>query len=64
MTLEMYKTKSKNEEMEQKLRILRKKLTSALMVEKKLEKWVIDEEEGKIKVLLVIFVLGHVGCGN
>ncbi|XP_014163769.2 HAUS augmin-like complex subunit 1 [Geospiza fortis] len=38
MTLEMYKTKSKNEEMEQKLRTLRKKLTSALMVEKQLEK--------------------------
>ncbi|KAL9821864.1 HAUS augmin-like complex subunit 1 [Geothlypis trichas] len=38
MTLELYKTKSKNEEMEQKLRILAKKLTSALMVEKQLEK--------------------------
>uniref|UniRef100_A0A8C9NNH4 HAUS augmin like complex subunit 1 n=1 Tax=Serinus canaria TaxID=9135 RepID=A0A8C9NNH4_SERCA len=38
MTLEMYKTKSKNKEMEQKLRTLRKKLTSALMVEKQLEK--------------------------
>ncbi|NXP86454.1 HAUS1 protein, partial [Passerina amoena] len=38
MTLEMYKTKSKNEEMEQKLRTLTKKLTSALMVEKQLEK--------------------------
>ncbi|XP_059692479.1 HAUS augmin-like complex subunit 1 [Haemorhous mexicanus] len=38
MTLEMYETKSKNKEMEQKLRTLRKKLTSALMVEKQLEK--------------------------
>ncbi|NXL23630.1 HAUS1 protein, partial [Setophaga kirtlandii] len=38
MTKELYKTKSKNEEMEQKLRILAKKLTSALMVEKQLEK--------------------------
>ncbi|NXF21302.1 HAUS1 protein, partial [Rhodinocichla rosea] len=37
MTLELYKTKSKNEEMEQKLRTLTKKLTSALMVEKQLE---------------------------
>ncbi|XP_071281908.1 HAUS augmin-like complex subunit 1 [Agelaius tricolor] len=44
MTLEMYKTKSKNKEMEQKLRILTKKLTSALMVEKQLEK---DIEELK-----------------
>ncbi|NXX69183.1 HAUS1 protein, partial [Spizella passerina] len=38
MTLELYNTKSKNEEMEQKLRTLTKKLTSALMVEKQLEK--------------------------
>ncbi|XP_037980687.1 HAUS augmin-like complex subunit 1 [Motacilla alba alba] len=37
MTLEMYKTKSKNEEMEHKLRILTRKLNSALMVEKQLE---------------------------
>lgn len=64
MTLELYKTKSKNEEMEQKLRILAKKLTSALMVEKQLEKWVMNEEEEKIKVILVISVLGNVGFGN
>ncbi|KAM6991564.1 HAUS augmin-like complex subunit 1 isoform 1-T1 [Passerculus sandwichensis] len=38
MTLELYKTKSKNEEMEQKLRTLTKKLISALMLEKQLEK--------------------------
>ncbi|XP_005490188.2 HAUS augmin-like complex subunit 1 isoform X1 [Zonotrichia albicollis] len=42
MTLEMYKTKSKNKEMEQKLRTLTKKLTSALMVEKQLEKDIED----------------------
>ncbi|XP_041325693.1 HAUS augmin-like complex subunit 1 [Pyrgilauda ruficollis] len=38
MTSELYKTKSKNDEMEWKLKILTKKLTSALMVEKHLEK--------------------------
>ncbi|XP_054139350.1 HAUS augmin-like complex subunit 1 [Melozone crissalis] len=38
MTLELCETKSKNEEMEQKLRTLTKKLTSALMMEKQLEK--------------------------
>ncbi|XP_064259465.1 HAUS augmin-like complex subunit 1 isoform X2 [Passer domesticus] len=38
MTLELYKTKSKNDELEHKLKILMKKLTSALMVEKQLEK--------------------------
>uniref|UniRef100_A0A8C5NMQ1 HAUS1 protein n=1 Tax=Junco hyemalis TaxID=40217 RepID=A0A8C5NMQ1_JUNHY len=38
MTLELYKTKSKNKEMEEKLRTLKKKLTSALMLEKQLEK--------------------------
>ncbi|XP_041279489.1 HAUS augmin-like complex subunit 1 [Onychostruthus taczanowskii] len=37
MTSELYKTKSKNDEMEWKLKILTKKLTSALMVEKHLE---------------------------
>ncbi|NWT74729.1 HAUS1 protein, partial [Prunella himalayana] len=37
MTSELYETKSKNEEMERKLKTLRKKLTSALMVEKQLE---------------------------
>ncbi|NWX66368.1 HAUS1 protein, partial [Promerops cafer] len=37
MTSELYKTKSKNEEMELKLKTLTKKLTSALMMEKHLE---------------------------
>ncbi|NWS91148.1 HAUS1 protein, partial [Toxostoma redivivum] len=37
MTTELYKTKSKNEEMELKLKTLTKKLTSALMMEKQLE---------------------------
>ncbi|NWT94160.1 HAUS1 protein, partial [Urocynchramus pylzowi] len=37
MTSELYETKSKNEEMELKLKTLTKKLTSALMVEKQLE---------------------------
>ncbi|NXL80382.1 HAUS1 protein, partial [Leptocoma aspasia] len=37
MTSELYKTKSKNEEMELKLKTLTKKLTSALMMEKQLE---------------------------
>ncbi|NWR08290.1 HAUS1 protein, partial [Paradoxornis webbianus] len=36
-TSELYKTKSKNEEMELKLKTLRKKLTSALTLEKQLE---------------------------
>ncbi|NXQ13140.1 HAUS1 protein, partial [Peucedramus taeniatus] len=38
MTSELYKTKSKNEELELKLKNLTKKLTSALMMEKQLEK--------------------------
>ncbi|NXR91755.1 HAUS1 protein, partial [Hypocryptadius cinnamomeus] len=38
MTSKLYKTKSKNDEMELKLKILTKKLTSALMVEKQLER--------------------------
>ncbi|NWS32595.1 HAUS1 protein, partial [Polioptila caerulea] len=37
MTSELYETKSKNEEMERKLKTLTKKLTSALMMEKQLE---------------------------
>ncbi|NXR79827.1 HAUS1 protein, partial [Pycnonotus jocosus] len=37
MSSELYKTKSKNEEMELKLKTLTKKLTSALTLEKKLE---------------------------
>ncbi|XP_062369189.1 HAUS augmin-like complex subunit 1 isoform X2 [Cinclus cinclus] len=37
MTSELYKTKSKNQEMELKLKTLTKKLTSALMMEKQLE---------------------------
>ncbi|NXR20642.1 HAUS1 protein, partial [Cinclus mexicanus] len=37
MTSELYKTKSKNQEMELKLKTLMKKLTSALMMEKQLE---------------------------
>ncbi|NXO44395.1 HAUS1 protein, partial [Locustella ochotensis] len=37
MSSELYKTKSKNEEMELKLKTLTKKLTSALMLEKQLE---------------------------
>ncbi|NXM11182.1 HAUS1 protein, partial [Ploceus nigricollis] len=38
MTSELYETKSKNEEMELKLKTLMKKLTSALVIEKRLEK--------------------------
>ncbi|XP_068031830.1 HAUS augmin-like complex subunit 1 [Anomalospiza imberbis] len=37
MTLELYETKFKNEEMELKLKTLLKKLTSALMVQKRIE---------------------------
>lgn len=64
MSSELYKTKSKNEDMELKLKTLTKKLTSALTLEKQLEEWVTDEEEGKIKVILVISVLGNSSCGN
>lgn len=64
MSSELYKTKSKNDEMELKLKTLTKKLTSALTLETQLEEWVTDEEEGKIKVILVISVLGNIGCGN
>ncbi|XP_021394559.2 HAUS augmin-like complex subunit 1 [Lonchura striata] len=38
MTLELYETKSENEEMELKYKTLKEKLTSALMMEKRLEK--------------------------
>lgn len=64
MTSELYETKSKNQEMEWKLNTLTKKLTSALTMEKRLEEWVMDEEKAKIKVILVISVLGDVGYGN
>lgn len=50
--------------MELKLKTLTKKLTSALTLEKQLEEWVTDEEEGKIKVMLMISVLGNIGWGN
>ncbi|NWW31262.1 HAUS1 protein, partial [Panurus biarmicus] len=56
MTSELYETKSKNEEMELKLKTLTKKLTTALMLEKKLEEDIkkIEEsqeaEKAKVKI--------------
>ncbi|NXQ28743.1 HAUS1 protein, partial [Alaudala cheleensis] len=47
MTSELYKTKSKNEEMELKLKTLTKKLTSALMLEKNLEEDIKTLEESQ-----------------
>ncbi|NXA72867.1 HAUS1 protein, partial [Thryothorus ludovicianus] len=47
MTSELYETKSKNEEMERKLKTLMKKLTSALMLEKQLEEDIKKVEESQ-----------------
>ncbi|NWV34815.1 HAUS1 protein, partial [Grantiella picta] len=47
MTSELWETKSKNEEMERKLKTLTKKLTSALMMEKQLEKDIKKVEESQ-----------------
>ncbi|NXO94578.1 HAUS1 protein, partial [Certhia brachydactyla] len=53
MTSELYETKSKNEEMELKLNFLMKKLTSALMMEQRLEedikKVTESQKEEKVK---------------
>ncbi|NXD04265.1 HAUS1 protein, partial [Certhia familiaris] len=53
MTSELYETKSKNEEMELKLNFLTKKLTSALMMEQRLEedikKVTESQKEEKVK---------------